>query len=69
MQKECEPLDWAYGVLFALLLVPKNYLTFELPRLFDANLGIVLNPLIMAVFTMAIIGSGLSRRAASPAAA
>lgn len=67
--KEREPLDWAYGVLFALLLIPKNYLTFDLPRLFDANLGILLNPLIMVVFTMAIIGSGLSRRAASPAAA
>jgi hypothetical protein len=61
--RERERLDWGYAVLFGLLLIPKNYLTLDLPRLFDANLGVLVNPLLMVVFVIAIIGSGLRQRA------
>jgi hypothetical protein len=57
-----ERLDWGYAVLFGLLVVPKNYLTLDSPRLFDANLGVLVNPLLVVDFVIAIIGSGLRQR-------
>jgi hypothetical protein len=55
-RKRFERLDITYAVLFALLLIPKNYC-----RAGATNLGVVLNPAIMLVMTCLIIGSGLLR--------
>jgi len=59
--KEREPLDFTYAVLFALLLVPKNYARFVTPGSAEANLGVVLNPLLMLALGVIIVGSGLRR--------
>ncbi len=56
---EKDPHDRAYTVLFALLLIPKNF--YLLPgSLF--SVGIVMNPLLLMAMTVLIIGSGLKAR-------
>lgn len=62
--REGDTLDRVYAVLFALLLVPKNYALFANPGDGEANLGIVVNPMLMLAMVAIIVGSGLSRVAA-----
>jgi hypothetical protein len=57
-RRSFERLDVVYAVLFALLLIPKNYYRFN----WDVNLGVVLNPAIMLTFSCLIIGTGLWAR-------
>ena len=46
-----------YAVMFALLLIPKGYV--HLPHVKEATIQIILNPLIMASMSLAIIWEGL----------
>ncbi len=52
-----EKFDILYAVLFALLLIPKAYYYF--PALPEANISILLNPLLMLGLMFLIIGGGL----------
>ena len=52
-----EKFDILYAVLFALLLIPKAY--YHFPALPEANISILLNPLLMLGLMFLIIGSGL----------
>lgn len=49
-------LDLLYTLLFAILLIPKNYRLF-----FNVYDGVILDPLIMVMIVFLIIYSGLSR--------
>jgi len=56
--------DFVYLVLFSLLLIPKNYDQFVFPNLFInkmANIGIVINPMLMSLISFLIIAQGLNR--------
>jgi len=52
-----EKLDLLYAVLFGLLLIPKAY--YHFPALPEANISILLNPLLMLGLMFVIIGSGV----------
>jgi hypothetical protein len=58
--KQKDKYDTIYTVLFSLLFIPKNYLNFEFPSLIlhsEANLGIILNPVLMLVICYFIFKS------------
>jgi hypothetical protein len=44
-KQEAESVDWLYVALFGLLLIPKNYL--RIPSEPEANIGVLLNPLLL----------------------
>jgi len=45
--------DMAYAILFGLLLIPKSY--YHLPTLPEANIAILLNPILMLLLVLLII--------------
>ncbi len=56
--------DLIYLVLFSLLLIPKNYGQYVFPNLYInnmANIGIVINPILMSLISLLIIAQGLNR--------
>ncbi len=56
--------DVRYALLFALLLIPKNYRLIIIPsHLWTASLypGVVLDPLLLVIFMLLIIGQGVKR--------
>ncbi len=57
-KKEGSRTDILYVILFSLLLVPKNYfnIIWNLP---DVSFGIFMNPAVMIVLAVLIIGEGL----------
>ncbi|MDQ7821616.1 MAG: LamG-like jellyroll fold domain-containing protein [Candidatus Eremiobacteraeota bacterium] len=67
--RDSDKYDWLYAVLFGLLFIPKNYHHFNLPGVrpfevpgiepYEAGISIILNPLLMLVFCLVILGSGL----------
>jgi hypothetical protein len=57
-ENEKERLDWVYTLLFGLLLIPKDY--YHLPNLQEVSLSIFLSPLIMIVFVLLLMITGLS---------
>ena len=55
-----ERFDYIYTILFSSLFIPKAY--YHLPAYPEASISIVLNPLIMLLFSMLIIISGIKSR-------
>ncbi len=53
--KERSGADLLYSILFALLLIPKAYY----PIKGDISISVILNPLIISVFLLSMIASGL----------
>jgi hypothetical protein len=51
--------DFAFSLIFGLLLIPKAYYSFG-PS--GPNISVVLNPLIMLVGMLIILGSGIRSR-------
>lgn len=63
-KKEKDNYDLIYLLLFAFLLVPKNYYNFDVPNLAisrEANLGVVINPLIMSAMVILIVINGVRK--------
>lgn len=63
-EKRSDIYDWIYTVLFALLLIPKNYFHFIFPSYGinnQANMGIIANPVIMLTMLFLIITGSLKR--------
>ena len=56
-KEELHRMDWVYAVLFGLLLIPKNY--YRIPSLPEANLGVLLNPLLMALIAGVMMTTGI----------
>ena len=56
---EHENNDLIYTILFSLLLIPKNYYNLQAENLVEANIAVAINPLIMLIFSIIIIYSGL----------
>ncbi len=56
-KEELNRLDWLYAVLFGLLLIPKNY--YRIPSLPEANVGVLLNPLLMALIAGVVMTTGI----------
>lgn len=57
-----DKVDWVYLVLFALLLIPKNYFNTH-----ELNIGIVINPLVMLMMFCLIIIEGFRNNRVMPA--
>jgi 4-amino-4-deoxy-L-arabinose transferase-like glycosyltransferase len=57
-QKQKHKFDTLYSILFGLLLIPKDY--YMIAR--DASISVVLDPLLMVIFTGLIIFDGLKER-------
>jgi hypothetical protein len=56
-KEELHCMDWLYAVLFGLLLIPKNY--YRIPWLPEANVGVLLNPLLMALIAGVVMTTGI----------
>jgi len=63
--KEHTKLDLFYAIMFALLLIPKDYYVFPNiisdSLLSDTSISVVFNVLLLIVMTLVIIGTGISR--------
>lgn len=64
VDRSMSKLDFAYALGFALLLVPKQYAFFEHVQSeagHDIGIGALVNPLLMVVMILTIVGTGMLR--------